>query len=316
MRRDRLGLLYILISVTGYSFVAVFADGLRNAGLPPIEIAFWRYLLTAPIFIGLALSSPSPLEGQRLPRKGLLLLGCGLAIEGLCAFIGLQYLSAGIYLVLFYTYPAITAIIATILGERLSNIGWAALGVTLIGVILTIADFSLDSGSTAWIGVVCALVNAALAAVYFIAMDRMLRGHTAITRAGAYTVSGALLFLTAISGVKALTSTFVVPSGLSTWATLIGMVVISTLIPVLTMNRGIREVGPTRAAIFGTMEPLLTAVWAQMLLHQTMLPIQWLGGLLVIASVIVLQLRGAETAPESVEDMPVEPETAAIEGTV
>ena len=109
-----------------------------------------------------------------------------------------------------------------------------------------------------------------------------------------YTVFGAAVFLSALAGVKGVASgVFTMPSGSNGWLNLLGLVLISTVLPVFMMNKGIQAVGAPRAAIFGTIEPLLTAILAQVFLNSTMQPIQWLGGALVVASVIVLQIRGS-----------------------
>ena len=135
MRHERFGLLYVICAITGYAFLPVFAAGLRESGLPPIETVLWRYLFTLPLFILLSFSGQkSAFSSKRLPRWGLFALGFGLAIEGIAAFVGLQYIPAGIYLVLYYTYPAFTALLSTFLGERMDSVGWIALALTLIGV--------------------------------------------------------------------------------------------------------------------------------------------------------------------------------------
>ncbi len=302
MGRERLGLIYTLCAVAGYAFLPIFAAGLRGSGIEPLEIAFFRYLFTVPIFWLITLRTARSVTGKPLPRKWLFLLGFLLATEALASFIGLQYLSPGIYLVLYYTFPAMTAILSLFLGERLGIIGWAALVVTLVGVSLTIADLSVNVGEGVWFGVACALVNAALASVYFVVMERLLRGHTETARAGAFMVSGSLVFLTFLTGIKGLTGTITIPTGIESWSALFGLVVVSTVMPIFMLNKGIQAAGASRSAIFGTVEPLMTAVLAQLILGITMQPIQWVGGLLVVFSVILLQLRGsnAVTTPDPI----------------
>lgn len=313
MSRSQKGLIYILITVTGYSFLPIFANHLRAEGMAPLEQAFWRYFFAAPIFwvlVGAPLlkrrkQADQPNEitpSKRLPYWGLLLVGFSLAAEGLAAFIGLQFISPGVYLVLFYTYPSITAIFSMFLGERLSMVGWIALGITLIGVALTAANFTLALDQQQMIGAAFALLNAVGAAFYFVMMDRLMRGNSNTVGASAVTVTGALIFLTVIAlaqGVQA-------PQTSNAWLNLLGLVIISTVIPVFTMNKGIQAAGPTRAAIFGTIEPLLTAILAQVILGDTMQSMQWIGGALVVFSVILLQIRGsapitdAQTVPVKV----------------
>lgn len=73
-----------------------------------------------------------------------------------------------------------------------------------------------------------------------------------------------------------------------------------TLVPFLLFIWAIQHVGPERGAIVATLEPVLAAAIAWLWLDQALLPVQIVGGLLVIAAVVVLQLR----APKSLAPPP------------
>ena len=55
-------------------------------------------------------------------------IGTLLAFAALAAFFGLERLPSGTFSVLFYSYPAMVALLASLLGERLSLVAWIALG--------------------------------------------------------------------------------------------------------------------------------------------------------------------------------------------
>jgi drug/metabolite transporter (DMT)-like permease len=65
--------------------------------------------------------------------------------------------------------------------------------------------------------------------------------------------------------------------------------VIGTTLPVLTFILGLPMVGPSRAAILSTFEPVSTVVLAILILGEGANPIQYLGGILILASVILLE---------------------------
>jgi drug/metabolite transporter (DMT)-like permease len=54
-------------------------------------------------------------------------------------------------------------------------------------------------------------------------------------------------------------------------------------------------VGAPQAAILSTVEPLLTLVLATVLLGEILALRQWLGGALILTSVLLLQLQGRAT---------------------
>ena len=73
---------------------------------------------------------------------------------------------------------------------------------------------------------------------------------------------------------------------------IIGFAVVGTTIPVLTFILGLRLVGPSRAAILSTFEPATTVLLAVIILGETANPIQYVGGALILASVVLLEGPG------------------------
>jgi drug/metabolite transporter (DMT)-like permease len=93
-----------------------------------------------------------------------------------------------------------------------------------------------------------------------------------------------------------------VPDHPQVWLNLFALVVVSTVFPVFFLNAGIQKVGPARAAILGTVEPLLTIILAAVFLGERLQPVQLVGGAFILASVVILQLSRPDQAlppPES-----------------
>lgn len=229
----------------------------------------------------------------------LMLLGTLLAVAALCAFFALQWMPAGMFVVIFYTYPALIAIFSLLMGDRLPTLGWIALGLTLVGVVLTTPDFlalivpdivptsagglSGDIGR----GVLLALLNALTVSVYFMLNSRIVKHHPDKGRASATIITGTMLTMCV---VVLLRGGVTVPQG-GSWLYMIGLATVSTVMPVFCLTNGIARLGPARTSIVSTFEPLLTAVLAMIFLGELMQPIQWLGGLVIMLSIILLQLR-------------------------
>ncbi len=77
-------------------------------------------------------------------------------------------------------------------------------------------------------------------------------------------------------------------------ATVFGIIAIATLgtvLPVFATNLAIQRIGPARASLAGTVEPVLSMIVAMLLLGEVILGVQWLGATLIVISVIILQLR-------------------------
>jgi drug/metabolite transporter (DMT)-like permease len=283
---QRQGTTYILLSVAGYSFFSIWVKSIQAAGLEPLDIAFWRFLFAAPVFWLLIKALRVPAPDKPLPRVRLLGMGTLLTAAALLAFLGLERVPASTFIVLFYTYPAMVAVMSLFMGERLSVQGWFALALTLVGMFLTVPDFSQGLGNNNLVGLILALLNAFVVALYFIVSSRLLRGHSAMAQASAWSVLGALLPILVIAPFRRTA----VPDGANVWLNLGALVVVSTVFPVFFLNAGIQKVGPARAAILGTVEPLLTIILAAIFLGERLQPIQLVGGAFILASVIILQL--------------------------
>ncbi len=283
---QRQGTTFILLSVVGYSFFSIWVKSIQAAGLGPLDIAFWRFLFAAPVFWLLIKALRVPAPEKPLPRVKLLAMGTLLTAAALLAFLGLERVPASTFIVLFYTYPAMVAVMSLFMGERLSAQGWVALGLTLVGMVLTTPDFGAGLGNDNLIGLILALLNAFVVALYFIVSSRLLRGHTAMAQASAWSVLGAFLPILVFAPFR----TTVVPDSLTVWLNLGALVVVSTVFPVFFLNAGIQKVGPARAAILGTVEPLLTILLAVIFLNERLQPVQLLGGAFILSSVVILQL--------------------------
>jgi drug/metabolite transporter (DMT)-like permease len=77
---------------------------------------------------------------------------------------------------------------------------------------------------------------------------------------------------------------------------LAGLAVVSTVVAGMTLLLGLSRLGPAPAALVATLEPVLTLVWAVLLLGESLQPIQVVGAALVIAGVIWAQRPAGEPA--------------------
>jgi len=80
------------------------------------------------------------------------------------------------------------------------------------------------------------------------------------------------------------------------WASYFGFAMISVLVPHSLYFAGVRYLSASRAIITATFEPVVAIVSAFLILGETLVPVQMLGAVLVIAAVIMLQMRREEAA--------------------
>ena len=292
-RTQRDGLLLILVSAAGYSFLSVFTKWVYASGFDdPMDMLIWRFIIATPaIWGGLWLSGRRrvPVRPAALPWRRLLALGLLFGLVALAAFQALARLPASLYTVLIYTYPAMVALGALLFGERLPARGWVALGLMFVGVALTVPNFAAGFEGVEPSGVALALANAALYAVYILLSSRLLRGAGGGAEAGAWSIAGSLVFCLIVAAARGLQT----PATPTAWAGLLGVAVICTAVPVFTFYAGMSRLGPAQASLLSTVEPVMTLTWAALLLGELLLPVQLAGAACVLGGLVLLQVRPA-----------------------
>ncbi|QPC84769.1 DMT family transporter [Phototrophicus methaneseepsis] len=282
---QRLGFITVLISAAGFAFLPTITRGLYQVSdLEALDIGLWRFILATPlIWVLLQFWRPARLSHRtQAQRIKLLLSGVLFAGAAMTSFIGLKYITASIFIVLFFTYPAMVVLLSVLLGRRLALNAWIALGLTLLGVFLTVPDFSQLSAD-ATLGVVFALLNAFIVAVYFLVVERLMKD--AAVFGTAYVITGALLTLLVLLPFEGLQ----MPSNSQTWIYLLLLATLCTVVPIFMMNYGIQLIGPERASIISSAEPIMAMIVALIVLGEVILPAQWLGAVCIVAGVFVLQ---------------------------
>ena len=80
------------------------------------------------------------------------------------------------------------------------------------------------------------------------------------------------------------------------WTAILAIAVGGTLLPYALFVRGLAYLSPMHATILSTMEPVIAGSVAYLVLGETMATAQYAGALLVLAAVVLVQLRPAAPA--------------------
>jgi drug/metabolite transporter (DMT)-like permease len=79
------------------------------------------------------------------------------------------------------------------------------------------------------------------------------------------------------------------PPSLAVWLGLVILAGVCTGLPIFALNAGIQRIGPTQAAIIGTLEPVVGIFTAFIVLHEPIGISQLIGTVLILTAVILLQ---------------------------
>ena len=289
-RREREGLLWIILAAAGFSVMPTLVKlTYLHSTFEPMDIAIWRFALAVPImwmFVLLNGRSAGKDFGQRLPIARLLVIGVVISVAVLAAFFALDRLPASTYIVLLYSYPAMVALLSRLLGDEIRPRTWLALGMALIGIVLTVPNLSTSTDADA-LGVGLALLNAAIIAIYYLLTRRALDGVVDVSRASAIMMIGALVIMLLLIPLRGLQF----PQNPQTFLLLIGIGIFGTVLPVFGVNIAVQRIGAAQASLVSTVEPIMSMVISMLILSEMIFALQWLGAVLIVGSVIALQLR-------------------------
>jgi len=243
-------------------------------------------------------------------RTALIVAALAGSILNIATFAAFLLTSIAVALMCFYTYPALVTILAVPLyGERLDRVRVGALLLSSVGLVLVVlAPLAGASGLVVNpLGVGLALLAALCQATFILISGRgwqpMPNLHvTTFVIAMAFAVSLPLTFLAGQSG--ALLVPFQQPQA---WIWILAGAITGAAIPTTAFITGIGLIGPSRAAILMTIEPLVGVTIAALFLHEQPSVIQIIGGAAVLVGAAVLQI-----APRGAGQVAVEPEMGPL----
>jgi DME family drug/metabolite transporter len=234
------------------------------------------------------------------PRALVALLAAGGAslVLNLAIFSAFELTSITLALLGFYTYPALVAGAAVLLGEeRITPARATSLGLALLGMTVVVLGGATGGGAFSAVGFGLALLAAAMQAVYVLLGRRGFRSipsEEATFGVVGATGVGFLLLVLATGAGDVATLPFREPVALPAllWAGVAG-----AGIPALLFLVGIRSIGPTRTSIVALLEPVFGALLAAVLLGESLGPVQIAGGALVLVAAALLQRDGGDAEP-------------------
>jgi drug/metabolite transporter (DMT)-like permease len=227
----------------------------------------------------------------------------GYATPSTFYFSALTRIDASMVALVLYTYPALVTLAAALLGrDRLTPARTAALVVASCGTLLVL----LGAGALRFdpIGVALAMAAALTYTAYVLMADTAVHQLPPVVLT-ALVMTGAAL---ALIGRAAATGGVNLHLGLAGWFWVTCMAVVSTVVGMLAFFAGLRRTGPSTASILSTFEPVTTTALAALVLHEFLTSVQLAGGLLVLVSVAVVQLRPPRGRPTPQTVQPAVPD--------
>jgi drug/metabolite transporter (DMT)-like permease len=291
---DRRNVFWLVLAAACWGFGTVISKQ-AVAEMPPLTLLPIQ-LATSVAFL-LVLTR---VRGERMPegREGRLLGRLGLLNPGMAyalSLVGLTQITASLAVLLWASEPIfILGLAALVLGERFGLPIIASSGVAIIGLVLVVFD---PAATGSLVGIALTVAGVVVCAIYTVATRRWLLGSDStfgvVLAQQVHALAFALVVLAALaaSGRPMAPRTLTLPglasaaaSGLLYYAFAYSFYITA-----------LRSVRASIAAASFYLIPVfgLAGGW---LVGERLEPIQWLGGIVVIAAVAIITLRSARPA--------------------
>jgi drug/metabolite transporter (DMT)-like permease len=285
MKKQTAGFLLVTVTAIGLAISTILMKWVPGlTGLTPGQVAVLRFAISAPLMWVILLLRRA--KSSFIPEQRWQLIGLGLiyAAASLLALFALSRLSSSLYVILVYVYPSLVVFHGLLTGQPVPRLWWVGLPLTMVGLLLAVVDFG-QSLVVDFPGVILSLLNGFAIALYNIwsakVFNKIPDHHVGTTWVNTSAMIAGL-GLIPIFGVN-------LPDTMTGWVLLFSLGIFGTLIPILTLNHGLELIGAARGSVILTLQPVLAVLISTAFLGETLVLQQWLGGLLVVLAIILLQ---------------------------
>lgn len=295
--RQRLGMLFVVVSAVLFASKGLFAKALYQRDVGSVLLVTVRAVLAMPLFLWVSTrgGGAAPAEGNPpAPRPGAYLAAAiagivGYYVGALVDFWALTLIDASIERVLLFSYPAIVILISSLMSRRAPQARVVvAMLVTYAGIFFAMGGVDLHELRQNLFGAGLVLVAALTTAIYFLIGERYTHELGGARFAAIAMIAAAVVLALHFTAFHS----FDEFAALAAWDwLLLGILAIACMfLPGLMQAEGVRRVCAQRAAIGSTVGPPATIVLAALFLGERLNGWQVLGTAMIVVSVLALSL--------------------------
>jgi drug/metabolite transporter (DMT)-like permease len=286
--------LILLSCVAVWGFNVALTKYAFGHGFSPLSFAAPQFAIATLTFVAFSWRRLGTARLDRSDLRRLALYGGVVFSTNWIAFSwSVEFASAATVALLIGTMPLFAALFSQLLGiERLDRRRWLAAMVSFTGVGLVAVGAT--TGLHASIGgVLLALYAPASFALYSIGLAPLVRRHGTL-RVNTLASLFCLPVLLAAAAPELTQTDWGAISGLA-WVCL-AFTALSFAPANMLWFAGVGRVGTARASIYLNLQPFFGAVAAMLLLSEEILTLQWIGGIVIVAGLLLSRVRMARPA--------------------
>ena len=257
-------------------------------GFQPLAYSTVRYGLAALVFIGIALVAERSL---RIARRDLLVVvfaGVVVWVNQMGFVYALKTTSASVIALILAATPIFAALIGLAFGtERLPRRFWLGAALSFLGVAFVALGAGGELGGDV-AGVLLGILTAATWAIYSILVTPLMRRYSP-SRISAVVLAVSWIGIVLVGLPQTRSQDWQL--GSEVWA----LLVFATLGPLVVTNilwfKSLDRIGASRATLATNLQPFVAALFAVVLLGETIDAVQIAGGLLIGVGILAARRR-------------------------
>ena len=275
-----IGYIFIISAATSWGLIGIFSSLAFSQGVSPMEVAFWRAVITWFCFGIQAII----IKEARIDKKDFPLLAVfaffGISLFYISYQLAVKQAGAAFASVLLYTAPAWVVICSYfVYKEKLTILKMGAVGLVIIGVFLiSKTGGSVNAGKhIGFMAVAAGLLSGFCYSLYYTIGKYFSTKYASATLFLWILPMGALGILPFVQ--------FADKTPLA-WGALISVSVVSTFFANFCYYQGLKYLEAGRASIVATLEPVVAAITAYIFLGEYFSFLGYVGAGLIILAVI------------------------------
>lgn len=291
MNTNKIGYIYVLLAAFFFALIAVIGKTVMNSGINVFDLLILQNTLALIFMLAyFAVVDIKKLHMDEKSLKTILLQGLvGSASTTILFYLALQRMNAGIASMLLFTHPVLVSIyFMTTKTKKITLTNNLALASAFLGSIMVINIFNIDIAKTPLAGLCFGILSSATYAFYNIYADVKLKDFEPLVITFYTTLITLVITLLLHPGFFRFE--FAMTSELLLY--ICELAVVSGILPVIFLYKGIKLVGADKASIAATSELPITILMSFFVLGEKMGIIQLSGIVLILCSIIILQYEG------------------------
>lgn len=278
MKKTSAPTIKIILSMVIFGTLAPFV---RAIALPSGELALYRAVMAA-MLVGVVLLCKGKAGSLKTtPRELVLLILSGIAMgfNWILLFEAYRYTTVSVATLSYYFAPVIvTALCPVLFRERLTKKQILCFVMSTIGLALITVTGNLTAGGRDMIGIGFGLAAAALYASVIL-LNKCIHNVQGLQRTFLQFLAAAPVMLIYVLLTGGITLGSLDPMG---WGSLLIVGLIHTGVAYVLYFSALSHVPGQKAAILSYVDPLVAVLISVTVLHEPMLPLQIVGGILIL----------------------------------